>query len=192
MLQGDLAWYSNMNIKEFKNNITKDTGIIVIDGRSAAGKTTLANELAKEFNGEVIHMDDFFLPIELRTEERFNEPGGNVHYERFLQEVKPYLLSKESFSYRLFNCKKMDFDGECFIRNNGLVIVEGAYSLHPAFGDYGTLRVFYDITKDTQYERILNRDGIEKTQQFVNRWIPFEEKYIKETNLFSRVDIILN
>ena len=36
--------------------------IIAIDGRCAAGKTTLAARLAKELGGDVIHMDDFFLP----------------------------------------------------------------------------------------------------------------------------------
>ena len=34
--------------------------IIAIDGRCAAGKTTLAARLAKELGGDVIHMDDFF------------------------------------------------------------------------------------------------------------------------------------
>lgn len=33
--------------------------IIAIDGRCAAGKTTLAARLAKELGGDVIHMDDF-------------------------------------------------------------------------------------------------------------------------------------
>lgn len=34
--------------------------IIAIDGRCAAGKTTLAARLAKELGGDVIHMDVFF------------------------------------------------------------------------------------------------------------------------------------
>lgn len=33
--------------------------IIAIDGRCAAGKTTLAARLAKELGGDVIMMDDF-------------------------------------------------------------------------------------------------------------------------------------
>ena len=61
--------------------------VVGIDGMAAAGKTTLAAELADKFCGEVIHMDDFFLPFELRTAERLKEPGGNVHYERFIDEV---------------------------------------------------------------------------------------------------------
>ena len=30
---------------------------------------------------ELISMDDFFLPIPLRTKERLQSAGGNVHYE---------------------------------------------------------------------------------------------------------------
>ena len=40
--------------------------IIAIDGRCAAGKTTLAARLAKELGGDVIHMDDFFLQMCIR------------------------------------------------------------------------------------------------------------------------------
>ena len=78
--------------------------IIAIDGRCAAGKTTLAARLAKELGGDVIHMDDFFLPPALRTQERRSEPGGNVHYERFLTEVIPKLASGQAFSYQRFDC----------------------------------------------------------------------------------------
>ena len=42
-------------------------------------------------------MDDFFLPPALRTPERRSEPGGNVHYERFLTEVLPNLRSEDLF-----------------------------------------------------------------------------------------------
>ena len=81
--------------------------IIAIDGRCAAGKTTLAARLAKELGGDVIHMDDFFLPPALRTQERRSEPGGNVHYERFLTEVIPKLASGQAFSYQRFDCSRM-------------------------------------------------------------------------------------
>lgn len=72
-------------IKEKLRN--KQPLIIAIDGRSASGKTTLAKELNELFLSEVIHMDDFFLQPEQRTEERLSEVGGNVDRERFLREV---------------------------------------------------------------------------------------------------------
>ncbi|MBE6760366.1 MAG: hypothetical protein E7554_09850, partial [Ruminococcaceae bacterium] len=39
--------------------------VVALDGRSAAGKSTAASLLARELDGEIIHMDDFFLPAEL-------------------------------------------------------------------------------------------------------------------------------
>ena len=74
--------------------------IIAIDGRCAAGKTTLAARLAKELGGDVIHMDDFFLPPALRTQERRSEPGGNVHYERFLRKSYRSLHRDKHFPIR--------------------------------------------------------------------------------------------
>ena len=34
-------------------------------------------------------MDDFYLQEYQRTQERYNEPGGNVDRERFKKEVGP-------------------------------------------------------------------------------------------------------
>ena len=57
--------------------------LLAIDGRCAAGKTTLAAQLARLSGCTVVPMDHFFLRPEQRTEERFLEPGGNVDRERF-------------------------------------------------------------------------------------------------------------
>ncbi|MDE7100629.1 MAG: (d)CMP kinase, partial [Anaeroplasmataceae bacterium] len=65
----------------------KETFVIVIDGMSASGKSTLALKLANALDANLIHMDDFFLPKELRTLNRYQEAGGNIHYERFKEEV---------------------------------------------------------------------------------------------------------
>ena len=56
----------------------KPVYIIALDGRAASGKTTMARQLAELLDAEIIHMDDFFLPMELRTEQRLATPGGNV------------------------------------------------------------------------------------------------------------------
>ena len=61
--------------------------VIAIDGNCTAGKTTLAAVLEKEYDCNVFHMDDFFLRPQQRTAERYAEPGGNVDYERFQEEV---------------------------------------------------------------------------------------------------------
>ena len=50
--------------------------LVAIDGRCAAGKTTLAGELQAALGCNVVHMDDFYLPFSRRTAERMARPGG--------------------------------------------------------------------------------------------------------------------
>lgn len=165
--------------------------IIAIDGRSASGKTTLANQLGSLLNADVLHMDDFFLPPKLRTKERLDMPGGNVHYERFMEEVLPYLSAKQPFSYRIFNCCKMDYDGRREMKDAPFRIVEGSYSHHPLFKDYADLTVFSDIEPEEQMRRIRLRNGDEKAEVFKNKWIPLEERYFKAFDIAKKASVYL-
>lgn len=164
--------------------------VIAIDGRCAAGKTTMAELFADNMGAGVIHMDDFFLPGELRTKARLQEPGGNVHYERFLKEVLPNLRSAEAFSYRRFDCGRMDFFGDRGVKASSLRIVEGAYSHHPALGDYADIRIFLDVNREEQLRRIEQRNGREALNAFLTRWIPFEEQYFAAFSIKERADFI--
>ena len=165
--------------------------IIAIDGRCASGKTTLADRLAEALGGDVIHMDDFFLPPELRTPERRSEPGGNVHYERFLVEVLPKLRTGEAFSYQRFDCSRMALGDWIPVQNNGFVFVEGAYSCHPVLGDYMDRKVFLDIDSRTQTERIRKRNGEDRLQDFQQLWIPLEEAYFQAFSVKENADYII-
>lgn len=168
-----------------------DVRVIAIDGRAASGKTTKAALLHAVLEAPVIHMDDFFLPPALRTEERLDQPGGNVHYERFAAEVLPGLASGEAFAYRIFDCGEMDFAGERAIPAAPLRIVEGSYAHHPALGDYAGLRVFSTVEADEQMARILRRNGEKMAEMFRSRWIPMEEKYFAHFGIREKAEICL-
>ncbi len=165
--------------------------VIAIDGRAASGKSTLAEQLSKLLDADVVHMDDFFLPPVLRTLERLAEPGGNVHYERFCEEVLPYLKSPATFAYRIFDCGRMDYNGERVIRNTQICIVEGSYSHHPKFGKYADLFVFSDVDAEEQLRRIRVRNGEEKAQMFAKKWIPLEERYFAASGTKTHADIVV-
>ena len=165
--------------------------ILTIDGRAASGKSTLAQQLSELLDADVIHMDDFFLPPALRTKERLSEPGGNVHYERFAEEVLPYLKSPAAFSYRIFDCSRMDYEGERFIGNKTIRIVEGSYSHHPKFGRYADLFVFSDVDTEEQMRRICLRNGAEKARMFAEKWIPMEERYFTDCDVKKSADAIV-
>ena len=165
--------------------------IIALDGRCASGKTTLADDLTAVCGAAVIHMDDFFLPPELRTEARLQTPGGNVHYERFADEVLPGLKSGDAFAYGKFDCSLVALNGQQSIPKSSIYMVEGAYSCHPALGDYMTLRAFSDIAPAAQQQRILARNGKAGLENFNARWIPMEEKYFAAFGIREKADIIL-
>lgn len=165
--------------------------VIAIDGRAASGKSTMSKQLKSILDADIIQMDDFFLPAELRTEERLHTPGGNVHYERFIEEVLPNLSQPEGFSYRIFDCSKMDYDGECVIGKKPFRIVEGSYSCHPAFGKYASITVFSDIKSEEQIKRIYHRNGVHMLEMFQERWIPLEEKYFEHYLIQQKVDVSL-
>ena len=143
-------------VKEINQCIQeKGSCILAIEGRAAAGKTTLATILQETFEAAVIHMDDFFLPLELRTKVRYDTPGGNIHYERFNQEVARALRQKEAFQYQGFNCKKMQLDTWQDVENKQVIIIEGTYAMHPEVRVSYDLKVFSDIEQKEQEDRIL-------------------------------------
>lgn len=163
--------------------------VIAIDGRAAAGKSTYAAYLSELVCAPTVQMDDFFLPPALRTEARLGEAGGNVHYERFCDEVLPFLGG--AFSYRVFDCSLMRYHGKKEIPAADVYIVEGAYSMHPRFGSYADLTVFFDVDPDTQLERIRLRNGEQMAETFRTRWIPMEEAYHKAFATRERADVIV-
>lgn len=164
---------------------------IAIDGRCGAGKSTLAAYLAEALGAGVVHMDDFYLPMELRTPERLEEPGGNVYYERFREEVLPFLNRGDVFAYRRFDCSRMELGEACRIPASRFTVVEGAYSFHPRLGNYMALRVFLDVEPGVQRERIRRRNGQEGLKVFLQKWIPLEEAYFKAYGIREQADMIL-
>lgn len=168
-----------------------DVKVIAIDGRCAAGKTSFAEKLAEVTGAGLIHMDDFFLPEEMRTEERLNEPGGNVHYERFAEEVLPRLRDSADFDYVCYDCKTKAYGERRIVPAGSLRIVEGAYSCHPKFGNYMDIRIFCDVKALEQRARIKKRNGVDALPAFLGKWIPWEEKYFAAHKIRERADIIL-
>ena len=150
---------------------------IAIDGRCGSGKTTLGEALAGKLHASLIHMDDFYLRMEQRTEARFQEPGGNVDYERFLTDVLEPLKTGEDFSYRPFSCQIWDLADPVFVQASPATVIEGSYSCHPSLYKNYSLRIFLDVEKDEQIRRIIKRNGPEKATEFQKRWIPLEERY---------------
>ena len=165
--------------------------VIGIDGHAASGKTTCAGNLAALYDCNVFHMDDYFLPFDRRTEARLAEPGGNVDYERFYDEVLSSILAGNAVTYSAFDCQSGSFLPSVTVQPKSLVIVEGSYAHHPYFGDAYDLRIALDIPADEQRARILARNGERMLAMFISRWIPMEHRYFDTYSIYENADLIL-
>lgn len=162
--------------------------VVAIDGNCTAGKTTLAAVLEKEYDCNVFHMDDFFLRPQQRTAERYAEPGGNVDYERFQEEVLIPLKKGSAFSYRPFSCKTFSLSDAVEVTPKALNIVEGTYCLHPYFGDVYDLKLFLSIDSELQRDRIYQRPRHVQGRFFTD-WIPMEKLYFDCYQIPGQTDL---
>lgn len=106
--------------------------------------------------------------------ERLSQPGGNIHYERFLSEVLPRLTAGEALSYGSFDCHH-GVTRPVFLPQSPVRIVEGSYALHPRFEESyraaDALTVFLCVSPAEQLRRIEKRSPA-LLERFREVWIP--------------------
>ncbi len=165
--------------------------LVAIDGRTGAGKTTLAKYLRARFSCNLFHMDDFYLQGYQRTPERLREVGGNVDYERFREEVLIPVLRGETVHYQPFNYLTMDFDLSYARRipPKRLNLIEGTYSMHPYFGDPYDLRIFMDVEYAVQLRNVIDREGTAELDDYIDKWIPKTDRYLERFGIEERCEI---
>ena len=162
--------------------LEKGPTVLAIEGGSASGKTTLSALLQQLYDCTVFHMDDFFLRPEQRTAARLAEPGGNIDRERFLVEVLTPMAHNAPVNYRRFDCATMTLTPPVQVIPKKLTVIEGVYSMHPAFRQHYDLSVFLNISPELQRSRIAERNSPQFAQRFFNEWIPLEEHYFSATD----------
>lgn len=178
--------------------------VVAIDGCCASGKTTLAQRLTTDLQGDLIHMDDFFLPLSLRTSERYDEPGGNIHYERFLSQIVQPILAARSphikeppasiqetgwpvLQWNRFACHIGAFAPDlCHTLGKPLLIIEGCYCMRPEFWPLYDLSFFIKTSYEEQLRRIQARNGKKCLQMFKDKWIPLENRYFSHYHIAER------
>lgn len=156
----------------------KGTACVAIDGMCGAGKSTFAALLADVYSAQLFHMDDYFLPFARKTPQRLVEPGGNVDYERFYDEIGSRTVG-EMVVWRAFDCACGALGEPTVTEAAPVRIVEGSYSQHPYFGEIYDVRAWVQVDEALQQERILRRNGPEMLKRFIEEWIPMEKRYVQ-------------
>ena len=168
----------------------KESVVVAIEGNCTSGKSTLADQLQVVYDCNLFHIDYFFLQPHQRTEERLSQPGGNVDYERFRQEVLDPLSAEGDFSYRPFDCKVQKLSAPLQVQRKQLNVVEGVYCMHPTLSAVYDLSVFLRIEKETQLMRLSKRNNPQLQKRFIEEWIPLESLYFENMNVEERCDLV--
>lgn len=150
--------------------------LVAIDGRCGSGKTSLAALIAELMPCNVLHMDDYYLPVADRAADWEQTPGGNMDLGRFRREVLWPLQSGQPIVCRAFDCGTQQLRPPVTLPARPLTVVEGSYCQHPALRDGYDLTVFVDCDPAEQLDRLRQREG-SGAEMFQRRWIPMEERY---------------
>ncbi|MFU0832230.1 MAG: DNK domain-containing protein [Oscillospiraceae bacterium] len=175
-----------------EGDVDKKPVILAVDGRCGSGKTFLAKLLAEVFGCEVFHMDDFFLPVRDRQADWMLQPAGNIDRARFLNEVLIPLKKGENIQYRPYSCQKGETLPLRTVKPGRLAIVEGSYSLHTDFRKFYDYRVFLTCSSNVQQRRIFLRGNGSRLHDFLETWIPLEERYITAMNVIDICDLTID
>ncbi len=165
--------------------------LITIDGPCGGGKSTLAAHLSEILDAPIVHMDDFSIPHAQKTVERLAIPGGNLDLERFCAEVLTPWLHVGRATYRPYDCHADGFAPPVELPERRYTIFEGSYVSLPAISAHADLRIFLDVSPETQQMRLLQRVGEGRLQHFNARWIPLERAYFAAYGLPDRCCLYL-
>ncbi len=164
--------------------------IVGIDGRCGSGKSSFANWTAEMLGCNLIHVDDYYLPLEERRENWKEIPGGNIDFDRLRSEVlTPARLGRE-VCYRPYHCMEGKFGETVCLLPSQLLLVEGSYSHHPCVADAYDLKIFMTCSAQNQAQRLRKREG-SRYDMFVRQWIPMEENYFAHCHIEENSHLVV-
>ena len=196
------------SILSFKRDVPLRVGI---DGVDAAGKTSLANELAKELTnlGHPVlraSIDGFHNPKEIRRQRGSLSPEG-YYYDSFnygllitylLQPLEPQGNRRIRLSAFDFKTEQETAAEELTATNDHILIFEGVFLFRPELIRYWDVKIFVKIDFQTSLDRALERDLYlfgskeEIKKRYNERYIPGQKIYLETVCPQQKADIVIN
>lgn len=184
---------------------------VAIDGRTASGKTTLANELAdclRDRGREVIRtsIDGFHRPKMERYARGRHSAEGYYHDARDLPAINAFLLDPlgpggngwyRTASFDLHNDLPIEQDPQ-FAPADAILIVDGTFLQRSELRGGWDLAIFVETSEHVSERRGIDRDtallgGAEATRQlYANRYRPAFDLYERLCAPASVADAIFN
>ena len=110
-----------------------------------------------------------------------------MDFGRMIKTVLQPAKKGEAVQYEAYSCRKKRLLPPVELTGQPLTIVEGSYSHYPELLPFYDLTVFLTCRRETQKERLIEREG-ERYSNYERLWIPLEEGYYRKYHVGERVD----
>jgi uridine kinase len=179
---------------------------VAVDGFSAAGKSTLAGELAGAITGRPViraEIDHFMRPPDARTAHPLDSPDSYYLDSWDYPAVRDrLLLPLGPGGDRRYRTATTDARGrpvECAVRtatHDAVLIADGVFLQRPDLDPHWDLRIWVDIGFDEVLRRGVARDrawmGDAVAQRYRTKYVPGERRYRDEVDPAARADAVID
>lgn len=149
--------------------------MVLVDGRSGTGKTTLGNAVAEQLGAQVVHLDDVY-------------PGWDG-LRAAADAVVADVLGTPS-GYRRWDWAAGAPADWVPLDPEAPVVVEGCGALSRASAPLASVRVWLETDDDTRWERAIGRDGAVFAREW-DRWAAQESAFIAAEGPAELADVAL-
>ncbi|WP_258372088.1 ATP-binding protein [Curtobacterium sp. MCBD17_019] len=154
--------------------------VVLVDGRSGTGKTTLADQLAAAVPAQVVHLDDVY-------------PGWDGLRAAADAVVRDVLAPPDATGrpgWRRWDWAAGLPAGWVSVAPDQDLVVEGCGALSRAASGMATFRIWLDGEDDARRRRALDRDGPVFAREW-DRWAAQEAAFIAEEQPREHADVVL-
>ncbi|OIH96944.1 hypothetical protein BIU97_12755 [Curtobacterium sp. MCBA15_009] len=149
--------------------------MVLVDGRSGTGKTTLGNALAGWLGAEVVHLDDVY-------------PGWDGLRAAADAVVRDVLGGPSG--YRRWDWEAGGPAGWISIQPGVPIVVEGCGALSRGSAPLASLRVWLEADDTVRRERAIGRDGEVFAREW-ERWAAQERAFIDAEQPAVLADVVV-
>ncbi|SOC88396.1 Uridine kinase [Curtobacterium sp. 314Chir4.1] len=149
--------------------------VVLVDGRSGTGKTTLGGSLADRLGAQIVHLDDVY-------------PGWDGLHAAARAVVTDVL--GEPSGYRRWDWAASRPAEWVAVDPAGPIVVEGCGALSRASAPLASLRVWLEADDDTRWARAIGRDGDSFAREW-DRWAAQEAAFIATEQPAGLADVVL-
>lgn len=166
--------------------------VVAIDGMSAAGKSTFAEQLEGQLDAAVIHGDDFYRDMPERARRELSAVEGVDRYfdwERLREEALLPLRQGRAAAFRPFDWARGEGLADVVtIEPRRVVVIEGVYSARPELRDLVDLAVLVETSTDERQRRRRTRHD---AHDWEYRWDAAERFYFASVRPRDEFDVVV-